>query len=81
MSDRFHQISMEQLTDWIFDDLETNDAIFGIPRSAFFVPDPKHRFRFEKYGTLLESPFGVAAGPHSQMAWMLGSATMAPMEL
>ncbi len=32
MSDRFHQISMEQLTDWVFTELEEKDSIFGIPR-------------------------------------------------
>lgn len=79
MSDRFHQISMEQLTDWVFDELEQKDAIFGIPRSAFFVPSPDHRFRLDKYGYTLDTPFGVAAGPHTQMAqniivsWLVGA--------
>ena len=79
MSDRFHQITMEQLTDWVFTELEEKDSIFGIPRSAFFVPSESDRFRFEKYGQLLETPFGVAAGPHTQMAqniivsWLVGA--------
>jgi NADPH-dependent glutamate synthase beta subunit-like oxidoreductase len=79
MSDRFHQITMEQLTDWVFTELETKDSIFGIPRSSFFVPSEDDRFRFEKYGQLLETPFGVAAGPHTQMAqniivsWLVGA--------
>ncbi len=78
MSDRFHQITMEQLTDWVFTELEEKDSIFGIPRSSFFVPAESDRFRFEKYGQLLETPFGVAAGPHTQMAqniivsWLVG---------
>lgn len=79
MSDRFHQIAMEQLTDWVFTELEEKDSIFGIPRSAFFVPSAADRFRLEKYGQLLETPFGVAAGPHTQMAqniivsWLVGA--------
>ena len=79
MSDRFHQITMEQLTDWVFTELEEKDSIFGIPRSAFFVPAADDRFRLEKYGQLLETPFGVAAGPHTQMAqniivsWLVGA--------
>jgi NADPH-dependent glutamate synthase beta subunit-like oxidoreductase len=79
MSDRFHQIPMEQLTDWVFAELEEKDSIFGIPRSGFFVPSETDRFRFEKYGRLLETPFGVAAGPHTQMAqniivsWLAGA--------
>jgi NADPH-dependent glutamate synthase beta subunit-like oxidoreductase len=79
MSDRFHPITMEQLTDWVFTELEEKDSIFGIPRSSFFVPSETDRFRFEKYGQLLETPFGVAAGPHTQMAqniivsWLVGA--------
>jgi len=79
MSDRFHPISMEQLTDWVFDELEQKDSLFGVPRSAFFVPSESDRFRLSKYGQLLETPFGVAAGPHTQMAqniivaWLVGA--------
>ncbi len=79
MSDRFHPISMEQLTDWVFDELEQKDSLFGVPRSAFFVPKENDRFRLEKYGQTLETPFGVAAGPHTQMAqniivsWLVGA--------
>jgi putative selenate reductase len=79
MSDRFHPISMEQLTDWVFDELEQKDSLFGVPRSAFFIPQETDRFRQQKYGQLLETPFGVAAGPHTQMAqniivsWLVGA--------
>jgi len=79
MSDRFHLISMEQLTDWVFTELAERDSIFGIPRASFFTPSPDDRFRITKYGRLLETPFGVAAGPHSQMAqniivsWLVGA--------
>ncbi len=70
---------MEQLTDWVFTELEEKDSIFGIPRASFFTPSAADRFRIEKYGQLLETPFGVAAGPHSQMAqniivsWLVGA--------
>jgi NADPH-dependent glutamate synthase beta subunit-like oxidoreductase len=79
MSDRFHPISMEQLTDWVFTELEEKDSLFYVPRSAFFVPSPDHRFRLNKYGVDLDTPFGVAAGPHTQMAqniivsWLVGA--------
>jgi putative selenate reductase len=79
MSDRFHPISMEQLTDWVYTELDEKDSLFGVPRSAFFVPSPDHRFRLDKYGATLETPFGVAAGPHTQMAqniivsWLVGA--------
>ncbi|MDH5372158.1 MAG: FAD-dependent oxidoreductase, partial [Acidimicrobiia bacterium] len=79
MSDRFHPISMEQLTDWVFDELEQKDSLFGVPRAAFFTPTLNDRFRLDKYGHTLETPLGVAAGPHTQMAqniivsWLVGA--------
>jgi len=79
MSDRFHPISMEQLTDWVFTELEEKDSLFNVPSSAFFVPSPDDRFRLTKYGVELDTPFGVAAGPHTQMAqniivsWLVGA--------
>ncbi len=79
MSDRFHPITMEQLTDWVSTELRTRDSLFNVPRSAFFVPRPEHRFRRREYGVELETPFGVAAGPHTQMAqnivtaWLVGA--------
>jgi len=79
VSDRFHPISMEQLTDWVFTELEEKDSLFYVPRSAFFVPSPDHRYRLHEYGVDLDTPFGVAAGPHTQMAqniivsWLVGA--------
>jgi putative selenate reductase len=79
MSDRFHPISMGALTDWVFDELEGAGSVFGIPRELFFRPAPDDPFGLEVYGRSLESPFGVAAGPHTQMAqnivvaWLCGA--------
>ena len=78
MSDRFQPITMEQLTDWVFIELEEKDSLFNVPRSGFFVPSPNDPFRVTKYGVEMDTPFGVAAGPHSQMAqniivsWLVG---------
>ena len=30
---------MEQLTDWVFDELEAKEALFGVPETAFFRPE------------------------------------------
>ncbi|MFV9671844.1 MAG: FAD-dependent monooxygenase, partial [Acidimicrobiia bacterium] len=79
MSDRFQPITMEQLTDWVFTELEEKDSIFGIPRRAFFTPTETDRFRQPNYDVTLDTPFGVAAGPHTQMAqnivvaWLVGA--------
>lgn len=79
MSDLFHPISSEQLIGWVFTELETHESIFGIPRQHFFVPSEADPFRTSAFGHLLETPFGPAAGPHSQMAqnivaaWLCGA--------
>ena len=82
MSDRFHPIPMSELCRWIFTELETHDSIFGIPRTLFFRPQWGDAFATEVYGQRLETPFGVAAGPHSQLAqnivvaWLCGARFM-----
>ncbi len=79
MSDRFHPISMRALTAWVFDELEGSGSVFGIPRELVFRPSGDDPFRLDLYGRPLESPFGVAAGPHTQMAqnivvaWLCGA--------
>ncbi|MEP7300602.1 MAG: putative selenate reductase subunit YgfK [Caldimonas sp.] len=79
MSDRFQPIRMEQLVSWVFAELKRNDAIFGIPRRLFFVPGKADPFAVTVYGRRIETPYGVAAGPHSQMAqniiaaWLCGA--------
>jgi NADPH-dependent glutamate synthase beta subunit-like oxidoreductase len=82
MSDRFKPISMEQLTEWVFAELKHKDSLFNVPRALFFQPREADRFRITQYGETLETPFGVAAGPHSQMAqniivaWLCGARFM-----
>jgi len=79
MSDLFQPISADQLVAWVFCELDTRDSIFGIPRQHFFVPHEENPFRTSVYGHALETPFGPAAGPHSQMAqnivasWLCGA--------
>jgi len=79
MSDRFHPLSLEQLVGWIADELEAKASIFGIPRALFFGPSTGDRLRTEVYGQALDTPIGVAAGPHSQLAqnivvsWLCGA--------
>jgi len=79
MSDRFQPLGIRQLAPWIFGELEKRGSIFGIPQELFFRPQAGDAFRTELYGQTLDTPFGVAAGPHSQMAqniivaWLTGS--------
>ena len=79
MSELFRPISIEQLAAWLFVELESRDSIFGIPRQHFFVPRPDAVYRTSAFGHPLDTPFGPAAGPHSQMAqniiaaWLCGA--------
>jgi putative selenate reductase len=79
MSDRFRPIAAGQLFEWVFRELESRDSIFGIPRRHIFVPAENDPFRTSAFRHSLETPFGPAAGPHSQMAqnivaaWLCGA--------
>ena len=79
MSELFQPISSEQLVAWVFSELDTHDSIFAIPRQHFYRPGEHDPFRTSVFGHLLETPFGPAAGPHSQMAqnivasWLCGA--------
>ena len=79
MSDRFQPLSIDQVAPWVFGELEKRGTVFGIPQELFFRPAAGDAFRTAMYGQALDTPFGVAAGPHSQMAqnivaaWLTGS--------
>ncbi len=77
--DLFVCTDIDTLLPWILADLEERNEIFGINRDQFFLPSPDDPFRMTRYGSLLETPLGVASGPHTQMAqnivtaWLTGS--------
>jgi putative selenate reductase len=82
MSDLFQPVAPAQLFEWVFGELDRSDSIFGIPRRHFFVPAPGDPFRTTAFGHPLETPFGPASGPHTQMAqnivaaWLCGARYM-----
>ncbi|NOX46973.1 MAG: putative selenate reductase subunit YgfK [Chlorobi bacterium] len=79
MTDRFSIIPLSQLTEITLSQLDNHKEVFGIPEDLFFKPNAEDPFRSYRYGQLLETPFGVAAGPHTQMAqnivvaWLTGA--------
>ena len=79
MSELFQPIAAEQLAEWVFAELDGRDSLFGISRRHFFVPRPDAPLQTEVYGHRLETPFGPAAGPHTQLAqnivaaWLCGA--------
>ena len=81
MSDKFNCCSIETLVQWILAEEKTGQ-IFGIPRGLFFEPRNDDVFKMQRYGQALETPLGVAAGPHTQLAqnivsaWLTGARYM-----
>lgn len=79
MSKEFSRISIEHLCTWILKEYDETSQIFGIHKDLFFVPKADDPFTMTRFGQFLETPIGVAAGPHTQMAqniiaaWLCGS--------
>jgi putative selenate reductase len=78
MSDKFYQISIEKLFSWILKE-EAQGKIFGMYTQNLYTPKANDPFRMHRYGRLLETPLGVAAGPQTQLAqniigaWLCGA--------
>jgi putative selenate reductase len=78
MSDKFSGGNIQTLLKWILSE-EKQGRIFGIPKELFFVPQPGDVFQMKRYGQNLDTPMGVAAGPHTQLcqniisAWLTGA--------
>jgi putative selenate reductase len=77
--DKFFCTDIDALLKWMLSDLEERNEIFGISRELFFQPGESDPFRMRRYGQMLETPLGVAAGPHTQLAqniiaaWLCGA--------
>lgn len=78
MTDKFFPSDIKQLFHFISSGLKQG-RIFGIPRELFFTPAKNDPFQTERYNTILSTPIGVAAGPHTQLAqniisaWLCGA--------
>jgi putative selenate reductase len=77
-SDKFCPCDIETLLRWVLEE-EKGGQILGIRKELFFTPRATDPFRMRRYGQLLETPLGVAAGPHTQLsqnliaAWLTGA--------
>ena len=78
MSDKFYRIPIDRLFNWIINE-EKQGKILGLYKENLFTPTKKDPFQFRRYNQLLETPIGVAAGPHTQLAhniiasWLCGA--------
>ena len=78
MSDKFYPIKLRHLLKWILEE-EKHGSIFGVIKDLFFQPKEDDVFKMNRYGQRMETPIGVAAGPHTQMSqnivlsWLIGA--------
>ena len=78
MSDKLYPLSINKLLMWILRE-EQHGKIFGYYKELFFTPMTDDPFKMERYEQMLETPIGVAAGPHTQLAqnivlaWLFGA--------
>lgn len=72
MSDIMTPIPFGNLMNWMLEE-HKKGAVFGVGRP--FVADPEHTY--EIFGRKLETPFGPAAGPHTQLAQNIVAAYIA----
>jgi putative selenate reductase len=79
MSDGFRPLGAGRLAEWISREIDGSGSVFGIPRELWFAPTGADRFAFDLRGARLQTPIGVAAGPHTQLAqnivtaWLCGA--------
>jgi putative selenate reductase len=78
VSDKFTPIPLPRLLALTLNEI-SNNRFLGLPGSLFFIPKATDPFRMQRYGEVLETPVGVAAGPHTQLsvniiaAWLCGA--------
>ena len=79
MTDRFGILPLKQLLRLILNEYESKDSILGLDTHRVFKPLTDEPIQSTYLGHALETPIGVAAGPHTQlaqnivMAWLCGA--------
>ena len=78
MRDTLYPYPIKPLLQEILSSLEKGN-VFGIYKSLFFKPQASDSFKTRIFDQELETPIGLAAGPHTQMAqniiagWLCGA--------
>ena len=79
MTDHFNLIPVGLMLKNILDEFQHTNRIFGIHQSLFFFPVKDDPICASRFGQWIETPIGVAAGPHTQLtqnivaAWLTGA--------
>ena len=75
----FHPIPFKDLIGRVFYEHKRYGKIFGIPEEHFFTGFPGENLSVNYMGQIASTPFGPAAGPHTQLAqnlviaWLTGA--------
>ncbi len=77
MADRMQPTAIEVLARWIEVELDQKQTVFGLPAAVFHRPWSGDGFASHHAGGRLDTPLGVAAGPHTQLAQNLVCAYLA----
>jgi len=67
MSDKLYTLPIDRLLNWILVE-EQQGKIFGYYKELFFQPKTDDCFKTIRYNQKLDTPLGVAAGPHTQLS-------------
>jgi putative selenate reductase len=79
MTDRFSILPLNELLTILLKQYDQTKSMLGISEKLFFNPLQNKELRFNRFGKVLESPIGVAAGPQTQLAqnivmsWLTGA--------
>ncbi|NOR86452.1 MAG: NAD(P)-binding protein, partial [Bacteroidales bacterium] len=79
MSDKFFPQDLGALLKEILIQLDQTQDILGIPYNQIFNPLLHPQLKMNRYDQIMATPFGLAAGPHSQLArniisgWLMGA--------
>jgi putative selenate reductase len=79
MTAEMRPLSFAQLLEWALAEHTSQGSIYGIPKALFNEPRADRRFETRRpFGARIGTPFGPAAGPHTQLAqnivssWLCG---------
>ncbi len=79
MSETMKVQSFGFLLKWILQEYQQTRSIFGIHRTQFYIPRKHSAYESQMFGSILGTPVGPAAGPHTQLtqniisAWLSGA--------
>jgi len=79
MTDSFSILPLDSLLIILLKQYDHSSDILGIPKELFFYPEANDEFQIKRFGSILETPIGVAAGPQTQLAqnivaaWLTGA--------